>query len=139
MLIQPYLFFDGRCEEALDFYRQAIGAKVTMLMRNKESPEPPPPGMLAPGSEEKVMHAAFTVGESLVMASDGFARGEPVFKGFTLSLQAADEAEARRLFDALAAGGSVTMPLGKTFWSPAFGMLTDRFGIGWMVQVPQAM
>ena len=139
MLIQPYLFFDGRCEEALDFYRQAIGAQVTMLMRNKESPEKPPPGMLAPGSEEKVMHASFTVGDSLVMASDGFAKGQPEFKGFSLSLQADDEAEARRLFDALAAGGSVTMPLGKTFWSPAFGMLTDRFGIGWMVQVPPAM
>ena len=137
--IQPYLFFDGRCEEALEFYRKALGAKVEMLMRNKESPEPPPPGMLPPGSEGKVMHASLRIGDSVVMASDGHCRGKPSFQGFSLSVTARDEAEAKRFFAALSEGGSVTMPLGKTFFSPAFGMATDRFGVGWMVIVPGTM
>lgn len=139
MQVQPYLFFDGRCEEALDFYRQAVGAKTTMLMRFKESPDPIPAGMVPPGSDDKVMHASFTIGETTLMASDGQARGETAFKGFSLSLMAADEAEAKRLFSALGEGGQVQMPLGKTFWSPAFGMVADRFGVSWMVQVPAAM
>jgi PhnB protein len=137
--IQPYLFFDGRCEEALEFYRKALGAKVEMLMRNKESPEPPPPGMLPPGSEGKVMHASLRIGDSVVMASDGHCRGKPSFQGFSLSVTARDEAEAKRFFAALSEGGSVTMPLGRTFFSPAFGMATDRFGVGWMVIVPGTM
>ena len=137
--IQPYLFFDGRCEEALEFYRKALGAKVEMLMRNRESPEPPPPGMLPPGSEGKVMHASLRIGDSVVMASDGHCRGKPSFQGFSLSVTARDEAEAKRFFAALSEGGSVTMPLGKTFFSPAFGMATDRFGVGWMVIVPGTM
>ena len=137
--VQPYLFFDGKCEEALDFYKSALGAKVEMMMRFKDSPEPVPAGMCAPGSENKVMHAAFHIGNSLVMASDGMAGGKPEFKGFSLSVNAANEAEADRMFGALGKGGKVVMPLGKTFYSPRFGMVTDKFGVGWMVIVPQAM
>jgi PhnB protein len=135
MQVQPYLFFEGRCEEALAFYAEAIGAKLTGLMRYKDSPEPPPPGMLPPGSENKVMHAAFTVGESTLMASDGRASGQPAFKDFSLSIQAADAAAATRMFSALAEGGQVRMPLGKTFFASSFGMVTDRFGLSWMVIV----
>ena len=133
MKVQPYLFFDGRCEEAIAFYRRALGAEVLALMRFRESPDPPPPGMLAPGSEDKVMHAAFRIGETEVMASDGRAMGKPEFKGVTLSLSASSEAEADRLFNALAEGGQVQMPIGKTFFSPGFGIVADRFGVSWMV------
>ena len=133
-LVQPYLFFGGRCEEALEFYRSAIGAHVDFLMRYKESPEPPPPGMLAPGFENKVMHTTFRIGETALMASDGCSEGTN-FEGFSLSITVSNEAEADRAFAALSAGGKVTMPLTKTFWSPRFGMLTDRFGIGWMISV----
>ena len=132
--IQPYLFFSGRCEEALEFYKTVLGAKIEMLMRFKESPEPPPPGMLLPGHENKVMHASFRIGESLLMASDGCGENSK-FEGFSLSISLPAEAEAKRVFDALAAGGEVRMPLTKTFWSPCFGMLTDRFGMGWMIGV----
>ena len=104
-------------------------------MRNKDSPEPPPPGMVPPGSENKVMHASLRIGETTVMASDGNCSGQPSFQGFSLSIDAADEAEAKRLFDALADGGDVQMPLTKTYWSPCFGMVADRFGVGWMVNV----
>jgi PhnB protein len=135
MQVQPYLFFQGRCEEALEFYARVIGAKLTGLMRYKDSPEPPPPGMLPPGSENKVMHAAFTVGDSTLMASDGHVSGQPAFKDFSLSIQAADAAAATRMFDALAEGGQVRMPLGKTFFASSFGMVTDRFGLSWMVIV----
>ncbi|MGZ9030220.1 MAG: VOC family protein [Burkholderiaceae bacterium] len=134
MNVQPYLFFEGRCEEALDFYTKALGTKVDMLMRMHEAPEPPP-GMVPPGSDNKVMHASFHVGDTEVMLSDGGCSGQPKFDGFSLSITAADEADARRKFDAMAAGGEVTMPLGKTFWSPCFGMLKDRFGVGWMITV----
>lgn len=133
-LVQPYLFFNGRCEEALEFYREALGAEVEMLMRYKDSPEPPPPGMLPPGFENKVMHSAFRIGGTSLMASDGCQQG-PSFGGFSLSLAVPTEAEANRAFSALAEGGQVQMPLTKTFWSPCFGMLTDRFGVGWMVSV----
>lgn len=135
MTVQPYLFFEGRAEEALFFYCQALGTVPTMLMRFDEAPEAPPPDMLPPGSEKKVMHASFRVGDTEVMLSDGCATGTPSFAGFSLSVTAADEADARRKFDAMAAGGEVTMPLGKTFWSPCFGMLKDRFGVGWMITV----
>jgi PhnB protein len=133
MQVQPYLFFDGRCEEALDVYRKALGAEVTMLLRFKDSPEPPPPGAVAPGSEHKVMHASVRIGETTIMASDGSAQGRPSFQGFSLSITVPDEARADDVFTALAEGGTVQMPLAKTFWSPRFGMLTDRFGVGWMV------
>src|SRR5688572_11336213 len=133
-LIQPYLFFGGRCEEALEFYRTALGAQVEMLMHYKDSPEPPPPDMLPPGFENKVMHASFRIGGTTLMASDGCGEAAE-FGGFSLSLSVRTEAEADRAFAALADGGEVKMPLDKTFWSPRFGMLTDRFGLGWMVSV----
>jgi PhnB protein len=135
MQAQPYLFFDGRCEEALDFYRDALGAKVEMMMRFKDAPQPHQPGMCPPGSENKVMHASFRIGETTLMASDGRCLGKPSFQGFALSLNAADDAEAERLFTTLADGGQVQMPLAKTFFSPRFGMVADRFGVGWMVIV----
>ena len=134
-IVQPYIFFGGRCEEALAFYRAALGAQVDFLMLYKDSPEPLPPGRLPPGFESKVMHATFRIGGSTLMASDGCEAG-PSFAGFSLSLAAPTEAEADRAFAALAEGGKVTMPLTRTFWSPRFGMLTDRFGLGWMVSVP---
>ena len=135
MQIQPYLFFDGRCEEAAQFYTRALGAKVEMLMRNKDAPEKPPPGMLPPGSDDKVMHMAIRIGDSMLLASDGHCAGKPSFQGFSLSITAANEAEADRVFAALSDGGTVSMPLGKTFFSPRFGMVTDRFGVGWVVLV----
>jgi PhnB protein len=135
MQIESYLFFNGRCEEAIEFYQRALGAEVLMLMRNKESPEPPPPGTMPPGSEDKVMHATLRIGTSNLMLSDGYCDGKPAFTCFSLSLDAADEAEAERLFAALSDGGTVQMPLAKTFWSPKFGMVADRFGVGWMVSV----
>jgi PhnB protein len=135
MQVQPYLFFDGRCEEAVEFYQKALGAKVTMLMRFKDSPEPPEPGMVPPGSENKVMHASLQIGETTVMASDGRCHGQPSFQGFALSLTVPDEASADRLFARLADRGQVQMPLTKTFFSPRFGMVADRFGVSWMVLV----
>jgi PhnB protein len=131
-IVQSYLFLGGRCDEALEFYRTALGAQVDFLMRYKESPEPLPPGRLPPGFENKVMHATFHIGETTLMASDGCEEGQS-FAGFSLSLAVPTKAEADRAFAALAAGGQVKMPLTKTFWSPCFGMVTDRFGIGWMV------
>jgi len=134
-LVQPYLLFGGRCDEALAFYRSALGAQVDFVMHYDESPEAPQPGMVPPGFERKVMHATFRIGDSVLMGSDGSEVGTK-FSGFTLSLSAPTEAEARRLFAALAEGGTVGLPIGKTFWSPCFGMVTDRFGLGWMVTVP---
>ena len=136
MEIQPYLFFNGRCEEAVEFYRKALGAEVEMLMRYKECPDSPPPGTLPPGSENKVMHASLRIGGAVVMASDGNCTGQTEFKGFSLSITAPDAATADRFFAALAEGGQMQMPLGKTFFSPRFGMVADRFGVGWMVIVP---
>ena len=133
-IVQPYLFFGGRCEEALAFYRKAVGAQVEMSMKYKDSPEPQPPGMLPKGFEDKIMHSSFRVGQSTLMASDGCSE-KTNFEGFSLSISVATEAEADRVFGALAEGGQVTMPLTKTFWSPKFGMLEDRFGLGWMVTV----
>ena len=135
MLVQPYLMFNGRCEEALAFYTKALGTKVDMVMRNNEAPEPPPPGMLPPGSENKVMHATLSIGGAIVMASDGMDSGANEFKGFSLSIAYPTEADAQRAFNALADGGRVDMPLGKTFWSSCFGMVTDRFGVQWMVSL----
>ena len=133
MLVQPYLFFDGRCEEAVTFYRDALGAKVETVMHFKDCPDTPPPGTMPPGSENKVMHACFRIGETSVMASDGHCQGHPSFQGFSLSITVPNEAEADRKFNALAEGGKVTMPLGKTFFSPRFGMVADRFGVSWQV------
>ncbi len=136
MQVQPYLFLDGRCEEAIEFYRRALGAEVTALMRYKESPEPHAPSMIPPGAEDKVMHANLRFGDTTVMASDGRCLGQPNFQGFALTLNAADDAEAERLFSALAEGGKVQMPLDKTFFASRFGMAADRFGVPWMVIVP---
>jgi len=133
-IVQPYLFFDGQCDEAIEFYRRALGAQVNMLMRFKDSPEPPPPGC-APLDSQKVMHAQFQIGETVIMASDGRATAKPTFQGFSLSLTVATEAEADKAFNALAEGGKVEMPLGRTFFSARFGMVTDRFGVMWMVLV----
>lgn len=133
-LVQPYLFFGGRCEEALTFYQKALGARTEMLMRYNECPEPIPPGRIPAGFETKVMHCTFHIGEATVMASDGCETGGS-FEGFALSLAFPSEVEAQRAFAALSEGGKVNMPLAKTFWSPCFGMVADRFGIGWMVTV----
>ena len=132
MQVQPYLFFDGRCDEAIEFYKKMLGANVGMLMRWKDSPDK---SMCTPGNENKVMHSAFRVGETSLMASDGRNTGNPNFQGFALSINAKDEAEADKLFGALSEGGKVTMPMSKTFFSPRFGMLADKFGIGWMILV----
>lgn len=133
-VIQPYLFFGGLCADALEYYKKHLGAEVVFMMRYNEAPQPMPPGSIPPGFENKIMHATFRVGESTLMASDGNEAGAR-FEGFSLSLSVDTEADAQRAFAALADGGKVGMPLGKTFWSPCFGMLTDRFGIGWMVSV----
>ncbi len=137
MKVEPYLFFNGRCEEAMAFYKEAVGAEVTFQMRMNEAPDPPPPGAIPEGFGNKIMHANLRIGSTMLMVSDGNSNMQPSFKGFTLSLGVADAAEAERTFAALQkGGGKVTMPLGKTFWSPAFGMLEDKFGVGWMVIVP---
>lgn len=132
LLIQPYLFFGGRCEEALEFYRKTLGAEILMLSRFKDAPEPQG---LPDCFDDKIMHASFRIGQTNVMASDGRCEGDQQFEGFSLSIVVPDEAEADRVFAALSDGGLVSMPLEKTFWAPKFGMLQDRFGIGWMVSV----
>lgn len=134
MQLEPYLFFEGRCDEAIAFYRQALGAEVTALLRYKDSPES---GMIPPGGEDKVMHANLRIGDAVMMLSDGRCLGGAAFQGFALSLAVADATEAKRLFTALAAGGQPIMPLEKTFFSPCFGMVADKFGVSWMVIVPQ--
>jgi PhnB protein len=133
MQVQPYLFFDGRCAEAAEFYKRAIGAEVEMMMPFKDNPEP---AANPPGAEDKVMHMSLRIGDSIVMASDGRCTGQPSFAGFALSLTAADDAEAERRFAALAEGGQVQAPLTKTFFASSFGMVADRFGVSWMVYVP---
>jgi PhnB protein len=132
METQPYLFFEGRCEEAIEFYRKTVGAEVVMLMRFRDSPEPAKCGS---ATGEKVMHASLRIGESTIMASDGRCEGPASFQGFSLSLTVANDAEARRLFSALGEGGQVRMPLQKTFFASSFGMLADRFGVMWMIYV----
>jgi PhnB protein len=132
MNIEPYLFFDGRCEEAIEFYRKTLGAEVVNLMHFKESPDQ---DHIPPGSENKVMHATVRIGSTTLMVSDGRCTGQPKFTGFSLSIAVPNEAEANRLFAALADGGQVQMPLVKTFFSPRFGMAADRFGVSWMIIV----
>lgn len=132
MQVQSYLFFDGRCEEAIEFYKKTLGAEVGMLMRWKDSPDK---SMCTPDNENKVMHASLTIGETRVMASDGRNTGNPKFDGFALSVNAKDDADADRLFNGLSTDGKVVMPLGKTFFSPRFGMTQDKFGVNWMVIV----
>jgi PhnB protein len=132
MQVQPYLDFNGRCDEALEFYEKAIGAKIEMLMRWKDSPDK---SMCTPQNADKVMHSQFQIGDTTVMASDGRNGGRPNFQGIALSIAANSEADANRLFSGLAEGGKVQMPLGKTFFSPCFGMVADKFGVGWMILV----
>lgn len=133
-MIHPYLFFGGRCEEAIEFYREVLGARVELLTRHRDSPDPHPPGMLQPGFENKVMHATIRIGTATLMASDG-CDDQSRFEGFRLSLALPTDDEAKRAFAGLSDSGEVQMPLTKTFWSPCFGMVTDRFGVGWMVTV----
>ena len=140
MQAQSYLFFDGRCEEAVEFYRTALGAEVEMLMRFSEAPPQPEgdqaAGCGAPaGSEDKVMHCSFRVGDTVIMASDGMCQGKPEFKGFSLAVTVPDEATVDRYFAALSEGGQVQMPLAQTFFSRRFGMVADRFGVSWMILV----
>jgi PhnB protein len=130
MALEPYLFFEGRAEEAIEFYRSALGAKVVAVMRYKENPQPL---HNPPGSADKVMHSLLRFGDSGVMISDGNCSGRPAFQGFALTLEAGDEADAKRKFSALAQGGQVRMPLGETFFAKSFGMVADRFGVSWMV------
>lgn len=132
-IVEPYLFFDGKCEEAIEFYRQALDAEVTALFRFKDSPDP---AMSPPGVGDKVMHANLRIGNTQVMASDGQCQGKASFQGFALSLSVPNEAEANRRFAALEKGGQVVMPLSKTFYSPCFGMVADKFGVTWMIIVP---
>jgi len=133
-VIEPYLFFNGRCEEAVKFYQQALGAELQFMMRYKESPEPLSPGMTPPNWGDKIMHASMKIGSTVLMASDGCGE-KMAFEGFSLSISVPNEPDADRVFAALSGGGQVRMPLGKTFWSPRFGMVQDKFGVGWMVSV----
>ena len=133
--ITPYLFFSGRCEEALAFYSQALDAKIEMMMRYDQSPEPVPPGVLQPGFESKVMHASFTIDGMRLMASDG-CDDKSTLHGFQLALSVDNEESAQRCFNALAESGTIQMPLGPTFWSPCFGMVADKFNVVWMIMVP---
>ncbi|QDT05060.1 hypothetical protein K227x_34580 [Rubripirellula lacrimiformis] len=133
--LAPYLFFAGRCDEAIEFYKHALGATVAMLMRFNESPDPVPKGMLADGFETKVMHATVHIGKLTVMCSDG-CDDKSTFDGFRLALSLPLEDDCKRVFDSLAQDGKIDMPLSKTFWSPLYGMVTDKFGVGWMVMVP---
>jgi PhnB protein len=133
MQVQPYLSFEGRCEEAINFYKAALGAEVIMMMRFKEAPDQ---SMMTPGTDEKIMHASLRIGDSTVMASDGQCMGKAIFQGISLSLTTGTDAEAKRLFNALADGGNVHMPLAKTFFATSFGVVADKFGVSWMVYVP---
>jgi PhnB protein len=132
MKVQPYVFFDGKCDEALEFYQRTLGAKVTAVMRWKEAPDQ---SMVTAGQENKVMHSEFQVGETVILASDGRCMGKPSFQGFALTITADNDADAKRMFNALGDGGQVQMPLEKTFFASLFGMVADRFGVGWMVIV----
>lgn len=138
MSIEAYLFFNGRCEEAIALYQEVMGAQVEMLMRFNECPDPLPPDAIPPGHEEKVMHASLRIGGTRLMLSDGNCAGATKFDGFSLSLALTDSTAANRVFTALATDGTITMPIGETFWSPCFGMVTDKFGVPWMVTIEEA-
>lgn len=136
MQVQPYLFFDGRCDEAISFYQKTLKAETVMLMRYKDSPDQ---SMISPQSADKVMHAALRIGETTILASDGLCNGQLNFQGFSLSITAANDREAETIFAALGEGGEVRMPMNETFFATRFGMLADRFGVGWMVIVPKPL
>jgi len=130
-----YLFFSGQCEQALEFYKEHLGAKVGMIMRFNESPDPLPEGMLKEGFERKIMHSEFTIGSTRILASDG-CNDKEKFDGFRIALSAHNKETAEHLFEALSQGGRVDMPLGPTFFSPLYGQVTDQFGLGWIIIVP---
>lgn len=133
MQVQPFLFFNGRCEEALRFYVDAVGARVTGMLRFSENPDRPPPGVLPAELDDKIMHAIMTIGDTEIMASDGLRISEPTFQGVTLALAVPSAADADRMFDALSEGGEVQLPIHETFFAERFGMAKDRFGVSWMV------
>lgn len=134
MKVQSYLVFDGKCDEALEFYKRALGAKVNALMRFSEAPDQ---SQIKPESKNKVMHSEIQVGETVIMASDGYCTGKPGFQGFSLTISVPTDAEAKRVFEAISEGGQVSMPLGKTFFASSFGVASDKFGVGWMVITDQ--
>lgn len=136
MQVQPYLFFNGKCEEALEFYKSKLGAKVTMLMRFKDAPDPE---ARAAGGADKIMHSEFQVGDTTIMASDGMGKEKPSFQGFSLTIQCSSDAEVTRLFNELGQGGQVQMPLAKTFFASNFGGVADKYGVSWMVISPSPM
>jgi PhnB protein len=138
MQLHPYLFFDGRCEEAIEFYKRSLGAEVMALIRFRDHPDPDEHGMVPPGAGDKIMHASFRIGDATVLASDGRCRGQPTFQGFSPSLDLPSEAEAERLFASLTEGGQVQMPLTRTSFALRFGMVADRFGVSWMIHVAPA-
>lgn len=141
MHVQPYLFFAGRCQEALDFYEKAVGATTLFKMHFKDAPPPEQSGPdceSVPGWDEKIMHASFSIGSSTLMASDGMGKEAQAFKGFSLSISVKTNEEGERVLHALAEGGKISMPFQKTFWTSGFGMAQDKFGMGWMVSVEQA-
>lgn len=137
MQVQPYLFFEGRGEEAIEFYRRVLGAEVIMLLRFKDTPASPDAGACTPANANKVLHANLRIGQTTLLISDGRCEGSLNFHGFALSLTVSNEPEAKRLFAALSEDGQVQMPLNKTFFSPCFGMVADRFGVSWMIYLPQ--
>jgi len=137
MNVKPYLYFDGCCERALEFYQQALGARVDVLMRFKDNPDPNGCQGMPPDSAEKVMHCSFHIGDTEIMASDGNCQGKAAFQGISLTITAATPEEAERLFNALGDGGQVQMPMMTTFFSPRFGMVADKFGVSWMVLAAQ--
>ena len=128
--LDAYLFFDGVCAEAMRFYERTLGGKLDLITHA----ESPVAGQTPPGSADRIMHARLATDNGSLMASDTMA-GQPYdgMHGFSLTLVYPTAADARRIFDALAQGGRVTMPIQKTFWAEAFGMLVDRFGTPWMV------
>jgi len=134
MKVAPYLFFDGRAEEAIEYYRRVLDAKVERILRFKDSPESKP-GMTPPGAENKIMHAELRFGDTVLLMSDGHCAGKPEFRGFGIALSVANDGDADRRFAALSDGGQVQMPLTKTFFTSKFGMVLDRFGVMWMVLV----
>lgn len=136
--VTPYVMFGGNCEQALEFYRTALGAKIEMVMRYKENPDPPPPGFLPPGMDDKIMHASLRIDGAALMASD-CPGPAPSLDGVAIALEMPTAAAVAKAFAALSEGGTITMPLGKTFWTPSFGMVTDRFGVSWMVMVAVPM
>jgi len=133
MLVQPYLFFDGKCEEALNYYKSKLGAKVDMMMRFKESPEPASMQGLPANAGDKIMHSSFHIGDTMLMASDGMCGGKPNFQGLSLSIAVDDDATAERLFNALKADGQAQMPMSETFFASRFGVVADKFGVSWMI------